>query len=93
MEECARGTGQMSNYAAVTGAQIKLRMEECASGMGPMSNYAAVTGAQIKYSGEECARDMGLIAIRMTNQLCLDLLMRKLLQLCLFTISILLEEP
>ena len=81
--------GQRSNYAAVTGAQIKLRlrMEECARGMGQRSNYAAVKDAQIKSTGEECARDMGLIAIRMTNQLCLDLLMRRLLQLCLSTIS------
>jgi hypothetical protein len=45
----------MSNYAAVTGAQIKLRMEECARGMGQRSNYAAVTGAQIKSTGKECA--------------------------------------
>ena len=49
--------GQRSNYAAVTGAQIKLRMEECARGMGQMSksNYAAVTGAQIKLRMAECA--------------------------------------
>ena len=47
--------GQRSNYAAVTGAQIKLKEEECARGTGQMSNYAAVTGAQIKLRMEECA--------------------------------------
>ena len=47
--------GQRSNYAAVTGAQIMLRMEECAGDMGQRSNYAAVTGAQIKLIEEECA--------------------------------------
>jgi hypothetical protein len=30
MEECARGMGQKSNYAAVKDAQIMLKMEECA---------------------------------------------------------------
>ena len=29
-KECAGGMGRSSNYAAVTGAQIKLEMEECA---------------------------------------------------------------
>jgi hypothetical protein len=47
--------GQRSNDAAVTGAQIMLKMEECASDMGQKSNYAAVTGAQIKLRMEECA--------------------------------------
>ena len=59
MEECAGDMGQMSNYAAVTGAQIMLRMKDCASGMGQRSNYAAVTGAQIMLKEEDCARDMG----------------------------------
>jgi hypothetical protein len=54
-EECARGMGQRSNYAAVTGAQIKSTGEECAGDMGQRSNYAAVTGAQIKLIEEECA--------------------------------------
>ena len=87
--------GQRSNYVAETGAQIKSSEEECASGMGKSANYATVTVAQIKLRMEDSARDMGLIAIviRMTNQLCLDLIMRKLLQLCLLTISILLEAP
>jgi hypothetical protein len=47
MEECAGGMGQRSNYAAVKGAQIMLRMEECAGGMGQRSNYAAVKGVKI----------------------------------------------
>jgi hypothetical protein len=74
-------------YVLPTGAQIMLRKEECASDMGQRSNYAAAKDAQIKLKEEECAGDMGLIAIRMTIQLCLDLIMRKLLQLCLLTIS------
>ena len=45
----------MSNYAAVTGAQIKSTGEKCASGMGQRSNYAAVKGVKSTGTGEECA--------------------------------------
>ncbi len=49
--------GQRSNgnYAAVKGAQNKLRKEECALDMGQRGNYAAAKDAQILLSKEECA--------------------------------------
>ena len=47
--ECALGTGQRSNCAAMKDVQIFLSKEECASGMGRRESNAVAKVAQIRH--------------------------------------------
>ena len=60
-EDCALGTGQRSNDAAVKDAQTKLSREEYALSMGHhvRGSDAAVKDAQIKLREEDCALGTG----------------------------------
>ena len=71
-EECARGTGQTSDYAALKDAPTSFRKEEYALDTVQTSDDAAVKDVQIILNVEECARSMGRIAIHKTNLLHLD---------------------
>jgi hypothetical protein len=57
-EECASGTEQRSNDAALKDVLTNLRKEDCASSMEQRSIYAAVREARIMLSKEECALGM-----------------------------------